>query len=229
MVLEQSSPVSGDYRIRRYNRLAGEERTITIHREFGCLFKIDLDKAYFSPRLSAERDRIASQIVDMKSESISVLNMFAGVGCFSIIMAKRNKNAKIYSVDINRQAFEYMAQNVYLNKVRGRVVSILGEATSIIDNHFQRKVDRVLMPLPEKAKDYLNHALAALKPKGGVIHYQTFVHVEKGVDPIDIAEKEVEDLMKKARHEILLSKIVRDVGPRWFHVAVDIKVQRSLN
>lgn len=226
VVLEQSSPVSGDHRLRGYRWLAGEKRTTTLHKEFGCIFKVDVEKAYFSPRLSTERDRIASQIENTGRKDEVVLNMFAGVGCFSILIAKRNKSTKIYSVDINRYAFEYMVQNVYLNKVRRQVVSVMGDAGSIIRNLFHQTADRVLMPLPEKGKEYLSSALEALKPEGGIIHYQTFIHAEKDDEPIETAEKEV-DYLIKAKHEITDSRVVRAVGTRWYHVAEDIRVWSS--
>ena len=51
-VLNQVSPVSGVYRIRSLEWLAGEKKTETIYRESGCTFKVDLSQVYFSPRLS---------------------------------------------------------------------------------------------------------------------------------------------------------------------------------
>ncbi|TRO47086.1 class I SAM-dependent methyltransferase family protein, partial [Candidatus Bathyarchaeota archaeon] len=83
-VLLQASPVSGDLRLRRLLHLAGQNKTRTIHREFGCLFSFDVTKCYFSPRLSQERLRIARRV----EPGETVVNMFAGVGCFSIMIAK---------------------------------------------------------------------------------------------------------------------------------------------
>ncbi|MEM3078441.1 MAG: class I SAM-dependent methyltransferase family protein, partial [Nitrososphaerales archaeon] len=54
-VLRVASPVSNDFRLRRYEWILGERKTETMHREFGCFFKVDLAKAYFSPRLHYER------------------------------------------------------------------------------------------------------------------------------------------------------------------------------
>ncbi|MGC8850371.1 MAG: class I SAM-dependent methyltransferase, partial [Candidatus Bathyarchaeia archaeon] len=100
VVLKQSSPVTGDFRIRSLEWLAGERRTITYHREYECIFKVDVAKVYFSPRLSNERRRVA----EMAVEGENVLNMFAGVGCFSILIAKRLKEVKVYSIDLNPDA-----------------------------------------------------------------------------------------------------------------------------
>lgn len=74
-VLRQVSPVSTDYRLRGLCWVAGEKRTETVHREHGCLFKVDLARCYFSPRLLYERRRIARQV----AQGEVVVNMFSGL------------------------------------------------------------------------------------------------------------------------------------------------------
>ena len=86
-VFYQSSPVSGDFRTRKLELLAGEDKTETEYKEHGCRFIVDVEKAFFSPRLSTERDRIANLIQDGET----VINMFGGVGMFSIIAAKKKR------------------------------------------------------------------------------------------------------------------------------------------
>ncbi|MBA7599809.1 hypothetical protein ES703_06849 [subsurface metagenome] len=76
-VLNQTTPVRGEFRTRELEVIAGEPRTETTHREGGCSFKVDLAKVYFSPRLATERLRVTKQI---KPGEV-VTNLFAGVGC----------------------------------------------------------------------------------------------------------------------------------------------------
>ena len=95
-VFYQSSSVEGEFRTRDLEILAGEDKTETEYKEFGCRFLVDVKKAFFSPRLSTERDRIA----DLVQEGETVINMFGGVGMFSIIAAKRKK-CTVYNIDIN--------------------------------------------------------------------------------------------------------------------------------
>src|SRR5947207_6046638 len=59
VVLGQEGAIAGEYRLRKLRHLAGETRTITLHKENGCRFKVDVETCYFSPRLSTERLRIA--------------------------------------------------------------------------------------------------------------------------------------------------------------------------
>ena len=162
-VLAQTSPVSGDFRLRKLEYVAGEDKTVTVHRESGCQFSIDVAKCYFSPRLFFERMRIAKLV---RNEEV-VVNMFAGVGCFSIIIAKYSNAKKVYSIDVNPAAYHLMQENIRINSVFERVVPILGDAKDIIQTKLNRSADRVLMPLPEKALEYLPYAILALRNAGG--------------------------------------------------------------
>ena len=150
-VFAQTSPIKGDFRVRALKLLAGQGKTTTRYRESGCVFAVDVEKCYFSPRLSHERARIAGLV----KSGETVVNMFAGVGCFSVVIAKTAQQTKVYSIDVNPAAFRYMEENVKVNRVYGTVIPILGDSKDVITAKLQRKADRVLMPLPEKALEYL--------------------------------------------------------------------------
>lgn len=220
-VLNQVAPVSGEFRLRRLEWIGGEKRTTTIHREYGCVFKTDLAEVYFSPRLSYERMRISKII----RPSEVIINMFAGVGCFSIILAKHCDVSKIYSIDINPIAVGLMRENVSLNKVEKTVDIIHGDSREIIEKNLKGAADRILMPLPEKAYDYLDAAVFALKPGVGFIHYYDFVHAKKGEKPVEKVVKKLEERMKeiKVTSEVITSRIVRTIGPNWYQIVLDVK------
>jgi tRNA (guanine37-N1)-methyltransferase len=202
--------------------VAGEKKTETVHKEFGCSFKVDLGKCYFSPRLSFERMRIAKLI----QPNEVVVNMFAGVGCYSIIIAKHSCLEKIYSIDINPTAIQFLKENARLNRVEMRVLPILGDAKETIETRLQRIADRVIMPLPEKAYEYVETALQALKPNGGVIHYYDFEHSAKDENAIEKTGKKISEKLKTLgiNFDILSSRIVRTTGPNWYQIALDIKI-----
>lgn len=225
-VLRQISPVSSGFRLRKLEWVAGEKKTETLYKEYGCVFKVDLEKCYFSPRLSYERMRIAQGV----QPGEVVVNMFAGVGCYSILIAKYAKTRKIYSIDLNPDAVRYMHENILLNKVQNQVVAIQGDAKTVIQQTLKNKADRVLMPLPERAYEYLDYALLALKPVGGWIHYYDFEHAKKPENPIEKAEVKVREKLRNLNlyFEVPFRRIVRDVGPNWFQVVLDIKVKHFL-
>ncbi len=221
-VLRQRGPVSGDLRLRSLKWVAGERQTETIHKEHDCIFEVDLEKCYFSPRLSHERIRIAQQV----QPGEVIVNMFAGVGCFSIIIAKHSSAGKVYSIDINPVAIHYMQENVLANKVKDKVIAIQEDARKVIEERLRKVADRVLMPLPEKAYEYFDCAISALRPTGGWIYYYDFEHAKKDEDPIKKTEAKV---IKRLREmdisfEVSFGRIVRATGPRWYQTVIDIKI-----
>ena len=220
-VLRQVTPISGDYRIREVEYILGERKTTTLYKEFNCLFKVDVATVYFSPRLSSERYRIAKQI----GTNETVINMFAGIGLFSILIAKIQPSSFVHSIDINPHAYELMGENVRINKVANRVKPILGDAALIIESSLGGSADRIIMPLPEKAKSYLNFAIKALKQEGGIIHYYTHIHADKSENPLEKARLELDSNID-TNHNILNIRKVREVGPRWYQIVIDVHIKR---
>ncbi|MDR2699630.1 MAG: class I SAM-dependent methyltransferase family protein [Nitrososphaerota archaeon] len=220
-VFMQVSAVQGNFRVRQLKFLAGENRTVTIHKEHGCFFKVDVERCYISPRLLFEHKRIPALV----AQGEVIINMFSGVGCFSILIAKTT-NTKVYSIDINPTAYEFMQENVQLNNVSGSVVPLLGDSKEVVNTQLRNVADRVLMPLPELALKYLPYALMALKQSGGCIHYFDFQHATKGESPIEkTCQKVVKCLDPLGVHyRIGFSRIIRSTGPHWYQTVLDIYV-----
>ena len=221
-ILQQTSAVSGEFRLRQLEWVMGENKTETMHREFGCVFKVDLERCYFSPRLSYERMRIARLV----KPDENVVNMFAGVGSYSVVIAEHSEAEKIYSIDVNPVAVQYMRENIRLNRVENRVVPLLGDAKLIVTERLRGVADRVLMPLPEKAYNYLDYALSTLKSSGGYIHYYDFTHAGKGENPIEKLKVRVSERLRSlgAGFDLPLARVVRTTGPNWYQVVVDVHV-----
>ena len=216
-VLRQTSVVRGEFRTRELEVIAGEPRTETTYREGGCDFRVDLAKVYFSPRLATERLRVAKQV---KPGEV-VVNMFAGVGCYSILIAKHSEAARVYSIDKNPAAFEYMRTNIRINKVGDRVLPILGDAREVIETRLKGKADRVLMPLPELAREFFGVALLALKPKGGVIHFYDFGKEPELFAPsLEFAHAAA----KERKVELLGSRAIRSYATKVYHIVLDLKI-----
>ena len=218
-VFYQSSSVEGEFRTRDLEILAGEDKTETEYKEFGCRFIVDVEKAFFSPRLSTERDRIA----DLVQEGETVINMFGGVGMFSIIAAKR-KNCTVYNIDINPIASKLCKKNIGLNKLKGNVISINGDSAKIIEEQFKDKGDRTLMLLPERSDEFLNSAILTTKTNG-IIHYYSHIHSDEKANASTLSEKHYLEITP-IKSEILASKIVRAVGPKYYQTVVDVKITK---
>ena len=134
---------------------------------------------------------------------------------------------KVISVDVNPCAFQHLRENIRLNRAEKTVVPIQGDAKKITENRLQNAVDRVLMPLPERAYEYLDYALLALKPAGGWIHYSDFEYANKNEDPVEKTKKKVSEklLWIRSEFQVEFGRIVRSIGPRWFQVVLDIQIQ----
>lgn len=212
--------VTGEYRLRRHVWLAGEERSETIYREHGCLFKVDINKVYVSPSLNYEHIRVARLV----EPGEMVVNMFAGAGLFSIIIAKYSRPRLVYSIDINPHAYKYMVENIALNRVEGLVEPILGDAKQVVEEKLVGVADRVLMPYPELALEYLPYALKALRGGRGWIHVYLHVHTSKNEHWRTRAQSIVEDRLHElgARHRVVNIRKIRNVGPRTHQVVVDV-------
>jgi len=215
--------VEGPYRLRKHVLLAGEDRSETLYREHGCVFKVDINKVYISPSLNYEHYRIAKLVAPGET----VLNMFAGAGLFSLIIARYAKPRKVYSIDINPYAYHYMVENVRLNHVEDVVEPILGDAGEVVDSRLANTSDRVLMPYPELALDYLDKALKALRDGRGWIHVYLHVKTAKGEHYLTKAEQLVAERLASLgvrNYGISSKRKIRNVGPRTHQVVVDIKI-----
>lgn len=218
-VFYQASAVEGDFRTRNLEILAGDNKTETEYKEFGCKFTVDVENAFFSPRLSTERERISNLVQNGET----VVNMFAGVGMFSVMIAKKKK-CMVYSIDINPIAAKLCEKNIKSNKLVGNIISINGDALQIIQEQLQNKSDRTLMLLPERSDEFLESAINATK-NGGIIHYYSHIHADKKSDAGKLSEKHYLHI-SPVKSEILGSKIVRAVGPRYYQTVVDIKISK---
>ncbi|MBA7490954.1 hypothetical protein ES702_01498 [subsurface metagenome] len=220
-VLAKSGAVEGVYRVREFDVIAGRGKTETVHREYGCVYHVDLAKAYFSPRLSHEHDRVASLVKDGET----VVDMFAGVGPFSILIAKRHKNVQVYAVDVNPDAMNYLKKNIEANHVGKSVTPILGDIRQTVKTRLIGVADRVIMNLPEKAMEYIDVACETLKPEGGIVHYYEFSSMP---EPLETAKVRLIEAMKQTSRnvkKISSARLVRATAPYTFQVVVDAEIQ----
>ncbi len=217
-VLAKAGAVGGTYRTREFTFIAGEPKTCTIHREFGCQYYVDVAKAYFSPRLSHEHRRVTSLV---KKDEV-VIDLFAGVGPFSILIAK-TIDSRIYAIDINPEAFALLKKNILINRVQSRVTPILGDARQIVSDKLASIADRVIMNLPESAFDFIDVACTALKFSGGIIHFYSFI---RRPDSISTMESRFEKTMGNAgrKAQFLCAKVVRETAPYQQQIVLDVKV-----
>jgi len=217
-VYRKGSARKGVYRLRDFKLIYGDEKE-TEHKENGYRIRLDVRKVYFSPREANERHRIAKQV----KAGESVMVMFAGAGPYALAIAKlQPKVRKVYAVEISPDAYKYMAENVRINKAGDKIVPLLGDVETECGKYFG-KCDRVVMPLPKGAYEYLKLAAKCLKPKGGFIHYY-FWSAEDALDEIrEIVEIDLQSLKRKVK--ALKTNKVSEYSPKVLKFCMDISVK----
>jgi tRNA (guanine37-N1)-methyltransferase len=208
---------SGDYRLNDIEVLLGKN-TETEHRENGCRFRLDVRKAYFSVRESTERQRIGGMI----KPGENVLVMFSGVGPSPVVYAKMQPGLnKVYGVELNPDAHRYARENVRINRVQAKVVPVCGNVRKTVPK-LGVKFDRIAMPLPKGAHEFLDVAFGAAK-KNGVIHFYHFdfenVLYDRALEYVHNAA-----LKAKKKVKILDKRKVLPYGPRIWKICVDFRV-----
>jgi tRNA (guanine37-N1)-methyltransferase len=225
-VYEKVSQVKGEYRLRKLQILFGNDEPETIHNENHAVFKLNVKETYFTPRLVTERKRVVNSNI---SKGELIVDMFAGVGPFSIQIAKK-RDVKIYSFDINVDAYKYLKENIYLNHVEKKVfpfnidIKTLLESENQQGNLLRGKIDRIIMNLPEKSLEFLDIACFLMKKSGGIIHNYQFCSKPK---PIELGIEQFTHALSKYQYkieDIIHADIVKSYSPLMDLISLDIKI-----
>ncbi|MEM5766248.1 MAG: methyltransferase [Candidatus Aenigmatarchaeota archaeon] len=214
-VLKKISGRSGELRLREYKLIAGEANTEVIHREYGYNLKLDPQKVYFSPREAEERQRIARQV--MPGEKVLV--MFSGIAPIAIAIAKKQPGIeKIFCIEKNVEAHKYAEENVRKNKLSHKIFLICGD----VEEEAKKigiKFDRIVMPLPFSAKNFLGVAFMCLKKNGIINFYSVGEDYSKILSEVETEAKRFEKNIK-----ILNIKKVSAYAPRKWKFCIDFQV-----
>jgi len=203
----------GEYRVRLVEVIAGSEDTETIHREHGCLYKLDLRRVFFNPRLSGERLRVA----ELVKPGERILDMFAGVGTFSILIARRCSGCSVTAIELNPDAYRYLVENIRLNGVEDIVKPVKGDAREVL-REVEGEYDRVIMDLPHSSLDFLGTGLRACKSKG-------MIHFYGAAESLEQLEERVLERSRSLGYavEVEYRREVMEIAPRRFTFVLDLR------
>lgn len=205
------SHIQGTKREPVYEVVYGNE-TETINKENGCLFKLDLAKVMWSKGNNNERFRIAKLVGDGET----VIDMFAGIGYFSIPIGVHANAKEVISIEINPNSYYYLCENIKLNKVNN-ITPVLGDCMVETPKY---SADRIIMGYVKTTHHYLKVAINSLN-KGGILHYHETVP-EKLIDarPLSriIAEARGRDV------ELLKLTKIKKYSPGVWHVVIDARI-----
>jgi tRNA (guanine37-N1)-methyltransferase len=217
-----SKPVTGELRIRNIKIIAGKKCTNTVHKEYGLQFFVDINKTYFSPRLANERKRLAKLV----QPGETVVDMFAGVAPFSIMIAKYASPKIVYAIDKNKDAVTYAKQNIKHNKVVDKVEVCHADAKNI-EKIFKKKnvkADRIIMNLPFSAYMFFPYALKIANEKCN-IHYYDIIK-EDSINNLIIKLNSDARENRVALTNLEVKKI-KTYAPREFYIGINITAKKG--
>ena len=206
--------IKGAFRLPEREIIAGSG-TETLHKENGCIFKLDVTKVMFSKGNLAEK-----KLMSISASNEFVVDMFAGIGYFSVPIAVHSSPKKIIAIELNPVSFGYLQENILLNHVENLVEPILGDCAIVTP---EGVADRVIMGYVGTTHHYLLNGIRALKPEGGVLHYH-----ETTPEKL-LLERPVNRIKEAALHlgkntEILEIRRIKKYAPGVWHVVVDAKI-----
>lgn len=227
-ILEKTDKIKGRLRIYKTSFLLGEQKTETIHHENACQLKLNINKTYFSPRLSNERKIISEEISKkINSKKNKILVMFAGIAPFPIVIGKtlklKNKKAEIVSNEINRNACKYAEENVRINKLKDCISIVQCDAKKLPEKlklkKLPEKFDFIMMARPNLKDTFIPTAINLAK-KGTQIYYHGFGTKEK-------VKKEIETELKKLKTKTTRLNLRKagDIAPNENRWCVSFKIK----
>ena len=212
--------VKSGYRLRDIEVIAGDHRTHTIHREYGVETALDLKKVFFSPRLAGEHYLVSKKV---KKGSL-VVDMFAGCGPFSLMIAKYAKPKRIYAIDLNPEAIKWLKLNAEKNRVGEIIEPICKDTHEVIKELAQNNVvaNNIIMNLPFGSSEYFEDALK-ISEGGTKIHYYEIIDRDKVEERKDwlrqIAHKKGKDL------KVSEVRRIKTYSAKQINIALDLKIK----
>src|SRR3989344_1744552 len=207
--------ISGELREPTVSVIAGNG-TKTFHKENDVLYKIDVSKVMFSKGNLSERKRLLGKIKDRET----IIDMFAGIGYFSLPIAKFTKAKEIISIEKNPTAYNFLTDNIALNKITN-IIAIQGDC-KIAARSFPAKANRILMGYFPGTEEFLGAALWMAKP-GCIIHFHN-IYPEKDLWKKPMSQIDEICSAFKKKYRIILRKKVKSFSPKKWHVVIDFAI-----
>jgi tRNA wybutosine-synthesizing protein 2 len=205
--------IAGEYRQPVFEKLAGDG-TETLHKENYVVYKLDVARIMFSQGNFYERRRMGTV-----GNGEKVVDMFAGIGYFTLPMAVHARPEKILAIELNPESYGYLCENVRINHVEDIVEPVLGDCREKAPEGW---ADRAIMGYVGTTQEYLPWGICTLKP-GGILHYHETTPdklvFERPIQNIRDAAK-----MQGRRAEILETIKIKKYSPGVWHVVVDARI-----
>ena len=217
-VLNDLEGITGELRTPNTELIYGEKDTKTVHNENKVRFKLDPQKVMFSSGNMSERIRMAN--ISNKNETI--IDLFAGIGYFSIPIAVHSKPKKIYAIEKNPISYCFLKENISLNHVTNIIKPINGDNRELAPKN---TADRVIMGYFGATIRFLPTAFKCLKNNSGIIHFHD-KYPDKDFPNIPGEEIRNEARKSNLSVEILNMIKIKSFAPGISHYVFDLKIDK---
>lgn len=216
--------VKGEFRQpERIEFLVGVNNPIIEHKEHGVIYRFDFTKIMFSKGNLKERRLLATFV----KENEIIVDMFAGIGYFSLPIALHSNVEKIYSIELNPLSYKFLVENIKLNHMEDKITAINGDSkVEVIKlSNSGIKADRVIMGVFPAPKDFIKEALTLAKDEGTMYHYEGVADKEEFMELF----QEFEAIAVKAGYfcDLKSNRFVKSYGPNLYHIVLDIRVNKT--
>ncbi|HTW55245.1 MAG TPA: methyltransferase domain-containing protein [Thermoplasmata archaeon] len=164
--------VHGPDRRRTIERIAGSGGWATVHHENHLAIDVDLERAYFSPRLAREHARVAAEV----AAGDRVYDLCCGVGPFSLQIARAGRARSIVAVDANPDAIALLERSRARIDGGARIEAVRARIESFVPD--REPVERVILNLPHEGIKYAPSVAPAVAPGGRFYHYEIVPRAE---------------------------------------------------
>ncbi len=207
--------VSGEFRHPSMELIYGTE-TESVRLENGIRYGFDVTKVMFASGNTDERMRMRN--LDCTGET--VVDMFAGIGYFTLPLAKYSGARKVFACEKNHESYEFLCRNIKDNGLEDKVIPILSDNRNLLGKHF---ADRILMGYVQTTSEFVPKALDMIR-EGGIIHYHDTFYVNEYEDRI---RGIFDDACGRDGYEIVRIHEVKSYAPSVSHYVADIRIRPS--
>jgi tRNA (guanine37-N1)-methyltransferase len=164
--------VRGAARRRSLEVIAGGGGWRTRHRENGVEIEVDLERAYFSPRLAREHARVAEEV----RAGDRVYDLCCGVGPFALAIARDGRARAITALDSNPEALALLRLSWSRQGFTTPLTVVSGPVETFTPT--AEPVERVIVNLPLEGIKYLPSVARTVALRGRLYYYEVTPRTE---------------------------------------------------
>ena len=168
----QKNKINGELRKPKNTEILFGKDTKTEITEYGIKYRLDLSKVMWSPgntgwRSILEGPEKVGNFYNFDNPKI-IIDYFAGIGYFTIQLAKSYPDAQVISIDKNPESIKFLKENLKINDVTN--VKVVNDDC----RNIEMKADVIHLGYISNTLEFLDHARENLNYNGVAIFHEAY-------------------------------------------------------